>query len=68
MEVSLATPIRVDRTVLFVAALDDESDEKDYWLTRTAQERLQHLEYLRRINYGHLATARLQRVLEVAER
>jgi hypothetical protein len=45
----------------------DTSDEKDYWLSRTPSERLQHIEVLRRINYGHHATARLQRVLEVAQ-
>lgn len=68
MEIPLAPPMRVDRTTLIVAALTDESDEREFWLGRTPQERLQHLEILRRINYGHLATARLQRVLEVVER
>jgi hypothetical protein len=60
--------MKVDRNVVIIAALDDDTDEKEYWLSRTPQERLQHLETLRRINYGHLATARLQRVLEVVER
>jgi hypothetical protein len=59
--------MKVDRSVV-IAALEDDADEKEYWLSRTPQERLQHLETLRRINYGHLATARLQRVIEVVER
>lgn len=68
MEISLIPPLRVDRTVLVVTALDDEPDEKEFWLARTPQERLHHLETLRRINYGHLATTRLQRILEITER
>lgn len=59
---------KVDRTVLTVASLKDEPDEKAYWLTRTPHERLRHIELLRRINYGPGATARLQRILEFAQR
>lgn len=59
---------QVDRTAFSVATSFDNSDEKAYWLSRTPQERLQHMELLRRINYGHRATERLQRVLEIAER
>jgi hypothetical protein len=48
----------------------EEADKADmeYWHSRTPYERLQHMELLRRINYGSDATARLQRVLEIAER
>ena len=56
---------RLDRTALSVAPLFDNSDETEYWHSRTAEERLRHVEVLRRINHGHRATARLQRVLEV---
>jgi hypothetical protein len=63
-----ALSYRVNRSVLTVSAIDDDSDDKKYWLARTPQERLQHLEFLRQINYGHLATARLQRILEIVER
>ena len=45
-----------------------DRDDKEYWLSRTPLERLQHMELLRRINYGSNATARLQRVLEITER
>jgi hypothetical protein len=58
---------KVDRTALTVASLTEVSDEKAYWLSRTPQERLQHMELLRRINYGAAATTRLQRVFEFAQ-
>ena len=60
-------PLKIDKTALSVETLLGESDDKAYWLSRTPQERLQHIEILRRINYGDRATARLQRVLEVAK-
>jgi hypothetical protein len=59
---------RLDRSAFSVGFLGDESDEKEYWLSKTPQERLQAVELMRRMNYGYArATARLQRVLEVAE-
>ena len=57
--------MRVDRTKLSVSNSFDNTEEKEYWLSRTPQERLAHIEKLRRINYGNKATERLQRVLEV---
>ena len=66
MDDQLSAP-RLDRDAFSVVSLDEESDETEYWLTRTPQERLFHLERLRRMNYGHQATERLQRVLEVVE-
>lgn len=58
---------RLDKTALSLAPLFDDSDEKTYWLSRSPQERLRYMEILRRINYGHRATVRLQRVLELAQ-
>ena len=60
---------RIDRTVFSVVSSFEEADkeDKEYWFSRTPLERLQHMELLRRINYGSNATARLQRVLEIAE-
>ena len=60
--------LKVNRTIFTVASLTEESDEKAYWHSCTPHERLQHLDLLRRINYGDKATARLQRVLEIVER
>lgn len=57
---------RIDRSHFSVVRLGDPDDALEYWLTRTGEERLQALERLRRISYGTtVATARLQRVLEV---
>jgi hypothetical protein len=59
--------IRLDKTKISVSDSFDNSEEKEYWLSRTPQERLLHIERLRRINYGDKATQRLQRVFEVVE-
>lgn len=65
---TLPKNLKIDRKAFSVGSLTEPSDEKAYWLARTPAERLQQVEILRRINYGHRATARLQRVLEIAER
>jgi hypothetical protein len=58
---------RVDRTAFTVFPSFEESDRKEYWLSRTPRERLQYMEPLRRINDGSAATARIQTVLEIVE-
>jgi len=59
---------RVDRTAFEVVSLDDAGDDREYWLGRSPEERMQALELLRQIVYGYdPATTRLQRVFEVAE-
>lgn len=68
MSETILPVLKVDRTVFTIASLTEASDEKEYWLAQTPQERLQHTEVLRRINYGHSATARLQRIFEFTER
>ena len=57
----------IDRTAFSIVSLDDDSDEVEYWLLRTPQERLNHIQRLRYINYGDQASGRLQRVLTVVE-
>ena len=59
--------IKIDKKVFSVVSLSDQSDDKDYWLCRDPAERMQHIEVLRRINYGHSATSGLQRILEFIE-
>lgn len=61
---------KMDKTAFSVLSSFQEADreEREYWLSRTPLERLQHMELLRRINYGADAASRLQRVLEVTER
>lgn len=59
---------RLNKSVVTISSLNDESDEKYYWLNVTPQERLIALETMRKINYGYDATtARLQRFFEIAE-
>jgi hypothetical protein len=58
----------LNKSVVTISSLTDDSDEKDYWLNATPQERLIALETMRQINYGYDATtARLQRFFEIAE-
>ncbi|MXV77990.1 hypothetical protein F4083_06300 [Candidatus Poribacteria bacterium] len=59
---------RIDRSKLSVTSLFDTSDDKEYWLSKTPQERLAALELMRQINYGYdPTTARLERVFEIVE-
>jgi hypothetical protein len=58
---------RVDRSALAVVPFGEDNGDREYWWSRTPEERLAHVEMLRRINYGDAATARLQRVLEITE-
>lgn len=60
--------LKIDKTAFSVSSLSDPSDDRSYWLKRTPIERMRQIEILRRINYGHLATSRLQRILDVVER
>jgi hypothetical protein len=60
---------KLDKTVVSKASLSDPTNDKEYWLTKTPHERLQVVEYLRRLNYGEAqCTARLQGVLGIAQR
>ena len=61
-------PYKMDKTAFSVTTLFEKSGDKEYWLSKTPQERLEALELMRQINYGYdPTTARLQRVLEIAE-
>ncbi len=59
--------LKIDKSAFSIASLTDSSDDKDYWHKKTPAERLRQIEILRRINYGHRATERLQRVFEYTE-
>ena len=59
--------LRLDKTKIKVISGFDDSDAVDYWRGTSVKERLQHIERLRRLNYGIRATARLQRVIRVAK-
>ena len=59
---------KMDKSVLSVVSLSEESDEKEYWHSKTPHERLEAVELMRQINYTYdPTTTRLQRVFEVAQ-
>jgi len=58
---------RLDRSAFSVVSLDEQDDDGAYWQSKTPEERMRALEYLRRMAYGDAATAKLQRVLSVAK-
>jgi hypothetical protein len=59
--------VKIDKKFFSVVSLSDQSDDKDFWFDMDPIERMRHIEVLRRINYGHSATSRLQRVLEYTQ-
>ena len=62
---SMSSDLRLDRTVFQIRDSFDDREDCRYWWSRTPRERLEHLERLRRQNYGSRATEGLQRVLEM---
>ncbi|MBN1796905.1 MAG: hypothetical protein JW804_09555 [Sedimentisphaerales bacterium] len=58
---------KVRRDVFKVSSIFEPSDDKEYWLSKTPEERLEAVELMRRIIYGDEATKRLQRVLEIVQ-
>jgi hypothetical protein len=58
---------KLDKTSFSVTSLYDEPEEKQYWLNKTPQERLEALELMRQIIYGYDPSTRLQRVLTITE-
>lgn len=60
---------QIDRTAFSVTTLSEQSDDRDYWQSRSHEVRLAAVEQLRQLNYDYDPTAdRLQRVLEIARR
>ncbi len=58
----------LDRSAFSVTTLSGQSDDRAYWDSKSAEERLAVVEQLRRLNYDYDPAERLQRVLEVAQR
>ena len=59
---------KMDKSAFSVTSILEKSDDKEYWLSKTPQERLEAVELMRQIVYGYdPTTTRLQRVLEVAK-
>jgi hypothetical protein len=60
---------RMDRTSLSVVKTTTPSDAREFWRSKTMEERLEALELTRQILNGYdPATTRFQRVLEVTRR
>ncbi len=59
---------KLDKSALQVRSAFGDLDDVEFWRTQSVAMRLLHVERLRRMNYGHRATLRLQRVLETARR
>ena len=57
--------LEMDKKKFSVTSLSESPSDKDYWFSVSPMDRIRHIEVLRRINYGHRAAARLQRVLEI---
>ncbi len=60
---------KLDKTKLKIGSKIEDSvaGEIAYWQNTTVKERLQHIERLRRLNYGDRATGRLQRVIQIVK-
>jgi len=57
-----------DKTVFSTHSLEDEGNDKAYWLSKTPLERLAAGELMRQINYGYNpVTDRVQRVFKIIE-
>jgi hypothetical protein len=57
----------IDKSYFSVLSGFNDAADKVYWLNQDYSTRLQSIELLRKINYGHDSlVARLQRVLEIA--
>ncbi|HSW53861.1 MAG TPA: hypothetical protein VLH59_02120 [Ignavibacteriaceae bacterium] len=57
-----------DKSSFSVSTLEENNGETEYWLSRTPEERLLAVEFLRQLLYGYdPTTERLQRVFETAE-
>lgn len=66
---ALIDEVRIDRKAFSVARAGDPSDAREYWMTKSIEERLAALELTRQVFNGYDPdTTRFQRVLEVIPR
>jgi hypothetical protein len=59
--------LKVDRSAITFGSDFDDTEQRLWWHRQTPEARIQHMLFLRKMNYGDESSARLQRVLEVAE-
>jgi hypothetical protein len=66
--VNLVKDARLDRSHFDIISLEDDPGDREFWRSKTPEERMQALELLRQIVYGYdPATTRLQRVFEIVD-
>ena len=58
---------RIDRTAFSIINLGDDSEDIEYWHSRTPEERWEYAEYLRQLNYADAPKRRLQDFFEVVD-
>jgi hypothetical protein len=59
---------KLNKNIISVASLNDIEEEKSFWLSKGAIERIEAIELNRRMVYGEdRTTSRLQRFLETSE-
>ena len=60
--------MHLEKTKISVSDFFDNAEEKDYWLSRTPEERSIHIEKLLRICYGKKAEKRMNKIaLEIVQ-
>jgi hypothetical protein len=58
----------MDRTAFSVCNLEDQDNDLEYWLSRTPDERIQAIEYMRHMLYGtDWKNDKMVRVLEIVD-
>jgi hypothetical protein len=58
---------KINRSIFEIVDLS-EADDKSDWLNRSSAERMEAIEFLRKVMFGHdRVSARLQRVLEITD-
>ncbi len=63
-----ANEFKLDRNSFSVITLQENKSDLKYWLSKTPDERIQAIEFLRQLMYNYdPATERLQRFFETAE-
>ena len=60
---------RIDKTILEIGTIEKDSDDFEFWLNQSPEERLNAIEFLRQQFYDYdPVSTRLQRILEITDR
>ena len=60
--------LKLDKKSFSVGLLEESNNDMEYWLSRTPEERIMAVEFLRQLIFNYdPTTERLQRVFETAE-